>query len=380
MRLKYLCLCLIFLTAPAFAAEDSSSDSVSVYTRERYSGIAERFDSLFHNLSSKRRFNGNVLVSTDGNIVYEKSFGYSDYRRRKPLSLRSVFELASVTKQFTAMGVMILYDEGKLDFDDPVTKYIPNFPYQKITIRHLLCHRSGLPDYLAFAWKYRRGNGYLTNEGLVGMLVDNAPGLIFEPGNDYRYSNTGYAVLARVIEKISGVSYDRFMTERIFAPLGMTSTYVFTLKKGNWSTDLALGYNKRGRPVYGGYLDGVVGDKGIYTTIEDMFKWDQGLYDEGLVRDETLAEAFTPSSHDAGAESDYGYGWRIVTLDNGEKIVFHTGWWGGYNSLFLRRLSDRSAIVVLSNRVNWSFCNIPYLLEMIGQPANRDGKTAIKKG
>ena len=111
-----------------------------------------------------------------------------------------------------------------------------------------------------------------------------------------------------------------------------------------------------------------------------MFKWDQGLYDNGLIKTETLDEAFTPLSHDKWSETDYGYGWRIVTLDNGEKIVFHTGWWGGYNSLFLRRLSDRSAIVVLSNKVNWSFCNIQYLLHMIGEPVTREVKTAEKKG
>ena len=377
MRIAFLFLCMVLSAAPLFATEPAGASPL--YTKQRYSGIAERFDSLFHQLSARRRFNGNVLVSTDGNIVYEKSFGYSDYRRRKPLSLGSVFEIASVSKQFTAMGIMMLHDEGRLDFDDPVTKYLPKFPYSKVTIRHLLCHRSGLPDYLAFSQRFRTG-GYLTNDRLMELLTEYAPGLLFEPDTDYRYSNTGYAVLASVIEKVSGKRYAEFMSERIFTPLGMSSTYVFNPKTGIPSDKRALGYNKRGRPVYDGYLNGVVGDKGIYSTVEDMFKWDQGLYDEGLVKDETLAEAFRPSSHDAGAESDYGYGWRIVTLDNGDKIVFHTGWWGGYNSLFLRRLSDRSAIDVLSNRVNWSFCNIPHLLEMIGQPANRDGKVIDKKG
>jgi CubicO group peptidase (beta-lactamase class C family) len=372
MRSIFLSVFLVFIPAALFASGDTSAPPSS--TKERYGEIAERYDSLFHFLSARRGFNGNVLVSTEGNIVYENSFGYSDYRRRIPLSLRSAFEIASVTKQFTAMAVMILHDEGKIDFDDPVTKFFPKFPYKKITVRQILSHRSGLPDYLTFAWRYRRGEDYLTNDALMDMLVEYVPDSLFEADTDYRYCNTGYAVLASIVEKVSGMSYSRFMQERIFDPLGMKSTFVYSAKTIQGKAGLAKGYNKRGRPVGEGYLNGVVGDKGIYSTVEDMFKWDQGLYSDILVKPETLAEAFTPLSHDKWSATEYGFGWRIVTLDNGEKIVYHTGWWGGYNSLFLRRLSDHSAVVVLSNKVNWSFCNIVQLLQMIGQPVNRDGK------
>ena len=224
MKIYLFLLCLILLSAPLYASETGPDGASGAYTKDRYNGIAERFDSLFSRLSKYRRFNGNVLVSTDGNIVYENSFGYSDYRKRTRLSLGSLFEIASVSKQFTAMGIMMLHDDGRLGFDDPVTKFFPDFPYKKVTVRHLLTHRSGLPDYLKFSPRLiNPKGGYLTNDRLMEFLVRSVPDSLFEAGTAYRYSNTGYAVLAKVIENVSGKRYDEFMSERIFAPLGMTS-------------------------------------------------------------------------------------------------------------------------------------------------------------
>ena len=264
MRIYLLIFFFSCLAAPVYASDIPASHAAESQKAEkaRYGEIAERFDSLFHVLSKRRGFNGNVLVSTDSNIVYENSFGYSDYRNRKRLSIGSAFEIASVSKQFTAMAVMMLHDEGKIDFDDTVTKFFPAFPYKKITIRHLLGHRSGLPDYMAFALKYRKED-VLTNAGLMQMMEEYTPESLFEPDTDYRYSNTGYAVLASVIEKVSGEPYDKFMNGRIFAPLGMNSTFVYNFKGNNPTSNLTKGYNRRGRPVGGdGYLNGVVGGQG----------------------------------------------------------------------------------------------------------------------
>lgn len=200
---------------------------------------------------------------------------------------------------------------------------------------------------------------------MMKMLVAYGPRPLFEPDSMYRYSNTGYAVLGAIVEKVSRQPFDEYMNENIFKPLEMSSTFVFNPKKPAALAQAAKGYSSRRRRVGDIFLNGVVGDKGIYSTVEDMFKWDQGLYTEVLVKQSTLVKAFTPESYDYRNESEYGFGWRIENLENGEKIVFHSGWWGGYNSLFIRRLTDRTAIVILSNKVNWSFNNIDHLMKLI---------------
>jgi CubicO group peptidase (beta-lactamase class C family) len=362
---------VIALLVPFFVIYDNSRVySAALFSGERvkYNEIAGKFNSLFVTLSKKRGFSGNVLVSLDGNIIYEKAFGYSDRKKKKPLDMRSVFELASVSKQFTSAGIMMLYDEGRLDYDDPVTKFFPDFPYKGVTIRHLLSHRSGLPDYLKFAPRYHNWkSGYLTNTGLMKIMAEHAPAPEFEPDEKYSYSNTGYAVLASIIEKASGMPYDKFMDAKIFKPLGMTNSYVFNPVTNAPKPNQTKGYNPRGRIIGIGILNGVFGDKGIYSSVEDMFKWDQALYSEKVVKQSLLEQAFLPYSYDERADTDYGFGWRIETLENGDKIVFHTGWWGGYKSLFLRRLSDHSSVVVLSNKLNRGFPNVDYMLQLLNK-------------
>jgi CubicO group peptidase (beta-lactamase class C family) len=328
--------------------------------------IADRFDSLFTVLSAERGFNGNVLISRNGQVVYKNAFGYSDLKRKTPLSIGSVFQLASVSKQFTSVAIMILHDHGKLEFSDTVQKFFPDFPYHNITIRDLLAHRSGLPNYMYFAGKYwPNKNEYLSNASLMEMMTRYAPKPEFPPDQRYRYSNTGYAVLAAIVEKVSGMSFGAFMEYNVFAPLGMRSTYVFNHAAAAASAFQTIGYNKDRRPAHEDFLSGVVGDKGIYSTVEDMFKWDTALYTDAIVKQSTLEEAFTPVSYDARHDSDYGYGWRLETLEDGSKVIYHAGWWRGYNSLYVRRLEDKTFIIVLSNKVNWSFRNIGRLLGII---------------
>jgi CubicO group peptidase (beta-lactamase class C family) len=338
--------------------------------------IADKFDSLFRVLSTQRGFNGNILVSHNGSVLYEHAFGYSDLRRKTPLNIKSVFELASVSKQFTSAAIMMLHDQGKLDFSDPIQKYFPDLPYEHVTIRQLLAHRSGIPNYMYFSGKYwKKNKEYLTNADVLDMLVTHAPKPEFAPDQRYKYSNTGYAILAAVVEKISGLAFDDYMKQHIFAPLGMVNTFVFNPKRTETIEYQTIGHTKNRTPVHEGYLNGVVGDKGVYSTVEDMFKWDQALYSDRLIKQATLNEAYTPLSYDYVRDSEYGYGWRIETLADGTKIVYHAGLWGGYNSLYVRRLEDKTCIVVLSNKVNWSFRNIGNLLGLID--SSRFGATSM---
>jgi CubicO group peptidase (beta-lactamase class C family) len=344
---------------------DPSYNATNFIEERKQLLIADRFGSLFTELAAKEGFNGNVLLSHNGKVLYKNAFGYADLKRRSPLNIQSVFQLASVSKQFTSVAIMILHDHGKLDFGDPLQKYFPDLPYKDVTIRQLLHHRSGIPDYMNFAGRYwKKKNGLLSNADLLDMLERFHPKAEFKPDQRYRYSNTNYAILASLIEKLSGQPYGEFMKENVFKPLGMHSTFVFDPNNRLPIPFETIGHNKDCAPAHEDYLSGVVGDKGIYTTVDDMFAWDQGLYTESLVKQSTLDEAYTPLRNDDAYET-YGYGWRIIMPDNGKKILYHAGWWRGYNSLDVRRPEDKTFIVVLSNKVNWCFRNIDHLLETI---------------
>lgn len=358
---------VLFSTLVLFVHTNDPSNSSSKNTEAVNEEIvAERLDSLFHLFSTQKGFNGNVLISKGGKILYEHAFGYSDLRKKTPLNINSSFQIASVSKQFTAMAIMMLHDEGKINFSDTVQKFIPDFPYKNITIHQLLAHRSGLPNYMYFAGKFwRKKAKYMSNDDMLQMMIEYKPRIEFLPDRRYKYSNTGYAVLAYIVEKISGKRFDEFMEEKIFTPLEMVNTFVFNPNNDKTIEYETVGHTKNRRKAYDDFLSGVVGDKGIYSTVEDMFKWDQALYTEKLCKHSTLDEAFTPISYDYKHNTSYGYGWRIDVLDNGSKIVYHAGWWRGYNSLFVRRLEDKTSIVVLSNKVNWSFRNVDRLLGIV---------------
>lgn len=358
-------LCILFVCVNLFAG--TGNEPVSPSSIEpRSVVIATRFDSLFTELSQKKGFNGNILVGIHGKVIYKNTFGYSDLQRKEPLNIKSAFQIASVTKQFTAVAIMILKEQRKLDYGDTVQKFIPGFPYKNITIRLLLAHRSGLPNYMYFAGKYWKNKRmFLTNDQLLEIMAKHKPAPEFLPDRQYKYSNTGYAVLVSIVERVSGLPFDEFMEQHIFLPLGMNNTFVYNPKNKKTIEHETRGYTKNRRRTYDDFLSGVVGDKGIYSTVEDLFLWDQGLYTESLVQQSTLDEAFTPMSYDYKRDSNYGYGWRIDTLIDGSKIVYHGGWWRGYNSLFIRRLDDHTTIIILTNKVNWSFGNIGQLLEIV---------------
>jgi CubicO group peptidase (beta-lactamase class C family) len=357
----------LLITSLAFCkSEHKSTETSNKSDLPRSVIIATKFDSLFTELSKKKGFNGNVLVGIHGSAIYKNSFGYSNMKTKEPLNVKSVFQIASISKQFTAVAIMMLKERGLLDYGDTIQKYIPDFPYKNITIRQLLSHRSGLPNYMYFSgkyWKTKRTN--LTNEQLLDIMKRYKPRPDFLPDARYKYSNTGYAMLAIIISRITGIPYDEFMEKNIFSPIAMTSTFVYNPKNTKTIEYETNGYTKRKRRTYPDFLDGVTGDKGIYSTVEDLFLWDQALYSEKLVKQSTLEEAFTPMSYDFKRDNNYGFGWRITTLEDGSKVVYHAGWWRGYSSLFIRRLEDQTTIIILCNKVNWSWGEKEDLMDII---------------
>lgn len=342
------------------------STDISSHFDRRVHIIASRFDSLFSNLTKHKGFNGNVLVGIHGNVIYKNSFGYSNLKKKTPLNVKSVFQIASVTKQFTAAAVMMLHERKLLEYNDTIQKYIPNFPYKNITIKQLLAHRSGLPNYMYFAGKYWKNKRvYLTNNDLLTLLIKYKPRTEFQPDARYKYSNTGYAILALIVERVAKMPFHQFMEENIFSPLEMRGTFVYNPNNKKTIEYETNGYTKKRRLAHRDFLDGVVGDKGIYSTVEDLFIWDQALYSDKIVKQTTLNEAFTPLSYDNRRDNTYGFGWRISTAEDGSKIVYHGGWWRGYSSLFVRRLEDQTTIIILCNRVNWSWGEKEDLMNII---------------
>jgi CubicO group peptidase (beta-lactamase class C family) len=319
------------------------------------SKLGGQVDSIFRNLHKKKGFNGTVLVTKYDQVIFKGAFGYADFQCKDTLTTQTVFQLASVSKPFTAMAIMMLKEEGKLNYDDSVQQFIPAFPYSGITIRQLLTHRSGLPNYTYFSdelWPDRRKN--LTNDDVLGMMAAHQPKMFFTPNKRFNYSNTGYALLATIVERASGIPFDAFLQTRIFDPLKMTRTYTFKPELAVQKEKIATGYISGRRKRTPDHLDTVLGDKGVFSTVEDLYKWDQALYTQKLVSRETLEEAFAAHGQVNKKNEDYGYGWRIKQVDSGDTIVYHGGLWHGFNTYLLRNPKDHSAIIVLSNLTNGS--------------------------
>lgn len=319
------------------------------------------FDSFFHELSDRGQFNGNVLIAEGNQIIFHKAFGYADFEKKKKLTTKSVFELASLSKQFTAMAIMILKERGELAYEDDMNSYLPTqLPYKNISIRHLLSHTSGLPDYQELFEQHWDKTKIADNADILSMLAKFHPPVLFNPGESYKYSNTGYVLLASVVETVSQMPFDRFLKENIFIPLQMVDTAIYTKEAVKKIDNYAFGYmyslsdskylltDDIPSKSYVYYLSGRFGPGRMSSTTFDLYKWDRALYTEKLVSKATLVEAFTPMKT-TNLQTDYGFGWHIIENDESEKAVFHTGTWGGYLNYIKRFIDEDKTIIILTN-------------------------------
>lgn len=347
-----------------FGASIKKEEMVSTSAKEKieqmfYQEKAKKIDSILQYKAKKYFFNGNVLVAYKGNCIYNESFGYADILRRKKLERDDIFQLASVSKQFTAMAIMILKEKNLLSYDDSVTKYIPEFPYPRITIRMLLNHTSGLPNYYWLDEHCWKGENAPNNEDIIKMLAEEKLNLYFRPGSRWDYSNTGYVILASVVERISDQSFSSFMKENIFDPLQMYNSFVYSSTTGDLEKNKLIGYYYRGRnyrTIPETVNDGAVGDKGVYSTTADLFKWDQALYHNRLVSAKTFNEAISTFKLRNKYEIPYGFGFRIRNR-NDKKIAYHHGKWNGFRTSMLRYVEDTNTVIVLnhtSSSLNYS--------------------------
>jgi CubicO group peptidase (beta-lactamase class C family) len=303
--------------------------------------------NLMSALYERGQFNGVILVAEQGNIIYRKAFGKANFQTGTNFTPETPSNLGSVTKQFTAMAIMILAERSKLDYDDLMSKYIPEFsrsPHvNKITLRHLLTHTSGIPDYGHLGID----DSGLTQKGLIAAILEKEE-LLSKPGQKYRYSNPGYSLLAIVVERVSGKSFGDFLDQEIFKRVGMNNTFVYDSPRKR-NTLAAVGYDQFGQ-LDDSSPTAIPGDGGIYSTVDDLFRWDQALYTDRLVRQSSLSAAFTPGKVEEGS-STYGFGWNVV--ENGsDKYVWHTGSQAGFRAFIERRLAQRVTVLMLTNKGN----------------------------
>ncbi len=318
-------------------------------------GKVEKMDSVFKSMVKDKGFNGSILIAKEGKILYQNYSGYADFVTKKKLTASSQYETASVSKQFTAVAILMLYEQNKLKLTDTVQKFIPDFPYKGITVHQLLCHRSGLPDYFKFAEKYHlKKNGFMDNDSLLRMMKKYRPKILEKPDEKFEYSNTGYAILASIVERISGISFVEFVNENIFIPLGMKESYFYHYGKPQ-NDGYTIGHRSNYKHYERDFESGVMGDKGIFTTANDLLIWDNALYEAKILKPETIKLAFTFKNQESSPCNNYGYGWRLSCDEYGNPLVYHGGLWNGNNSLFLKRLADNTLIVFLSNLYNKGF-------------------------
>ncbi len=318
---------------------------------------SKRLHATFENLHKKHAFSGAVLYAEKGRLVYKEAFGYADIRKKTNITTTSSFQIASVSKMFAATAALMLFKDSLVQLDTDIRAYLPEFPYEGITIRLLMNHRSGLSRYMTLAheqWKDKTIP--LTNDEMLKLFVKHKPTVYFQPNNGFHYCNTNYAILANIIERVSKSSFDHFITNKIFKPLKMDDSFVYNMNGEKEVSAYILkgipGYRYSGwRPIRqrNEYLNGVMGDKGVYTSVEDMFKFDQALYNNTLISDSTLQLAFEPGSPKSRKRIDnYGFGWRIK--GDRENTVYHYGWWKGFRAFYIRDMKQQKSIIVLSNR------------------------------
>jgi len=295
-------------------------------------------------------FNGSILASYKGKVIFRASNGFADIPNKQPLTTSHSTQLASVSKQFTSAAIMLLYDKGLLSFQDSIQMYFPDFPYKEITIELLLQHRSGLPEYFYFNDSLLAPYVPLDNQKLIQYISKYKPVKYNQPNVRFDYTNTNYAVLAAIVEKISGMNFPEFMKKYLFEPAGLKHTFIFEPERKHEYAHFAFGHHSPRNIAEDNIFDEVFGDKGVYSTVNDLFLWDEALNSGRIVRKSTLEKAFTPPPSKKDFFKDYGYGWRLQKMTNNQTMVYHPGWWHGNNSLYVKLPHEEFSLFIISNK------------------------------
>jgi CubicO group peptidase (beta-lactamase class C family) len=329
-------------------------------------GVMDEIEAWLTQMSQDGDFTGSVLVAQDGVVLLSKGYGLADREQGIQNTPQTRFRLGSVTKQFTAMAILILQQQGKLDVQDPICQYIDACPqaWQAITIHHLLTHTSGIHNFTNML-SYRRFMAEPTTPEQTMDVFKDLP-LDFQPGERFKYSNSGYIVLGSIIERVSGQTYEAFLQQAIFTPLNMDNSGYEHPDSG-----VAVGYGRDSTDKSADFIDMSVpyAAGALYSTVEDMLLWDQALYTEQLLPQSMLQLMFTRHASMGEDNLSYGYGWMIME-DDQRTIFQHGGGINGFRSLIVRYPEEKVLVVILSNQENtaveevWSFVD----KKLFGEP------------
>ncbi|WP_435357350.1 serine hydrolase domain-containing protein [Emticicia sp. SJ17W-69] len=372
--LLFFCCLLTFSCKKTSSSGITEVDSVALKKEEariRKEINADQKAALIEQVIQKKiteGFNGNVLIAQKGVIIYQKSYGFADFKDTIRNNLQSKFQLASLSKTFTAVAIMKLAEQGKIGLDNTVKDYFTNFPYDGITIRSLLCHRSGLPFYqYTFDKVVRENKVYPTNQQMMEWFATTqpTPKMFNQPDHYFGYNNTNFAILAALVEKVSGKPFDEYMRENLFKPAGMKNSFIVTTKNDSININRTFGY-QFGQRLPKDYYDDITGDKGVYSTVGDLFNWYKALKNNTIINKESFREMITPRSFEFPGLRNYGYGFRLwVDSKQQTEYVYHTGWWKGYNTIMFFDPREDFVIILVNNRYNRSVYNVKSLIEIM---------------
>lgn len=338
--------------------------------------LEDQLDAWLTRLHKSQRFNGSALLLKGDRVLLHRQYGNIDAFDSRHLDARTRFNLASVSKQFTAMGIVLLASRGRLKLTDRLAYHIPELDYlDTVTLTHLLHHCSGVPDYLRLVKSHQHQPQPLRMAQVIELFAAHRPRGHFSPGTRFRYSNTGYVLLAAIIERATGLTFAEFMQQEIFNPLDMTDSCVYTQWPDTTLENRAFGFRyrlvpwgQRKEPHDLTWLDGITGDGGIYSTAADLHKWHCALLTGSLVPKSDYAKAYQAGRLNDGNNTRYGYGWFI----HDQHSVEHQGGWRGFSSYLWHNHENGDLVVLLDNSTN------PFRVNAFGSRYNSIGLNLIR--
>jgi CubicO group peptidase (beta-lactamase class C family) len=343
------------------------SDTIFPKLSESYiSSKRNKIERFFNKNWPSKNNNISFLVAKDGQIIYENYAGFGDVRKKTPITSETPIHIASVSKVLTATAILKLINAGKIELDQKVASLLKGFPYPEVTIKNLLSHRSGMRNYAYFTddRKIWDNHKIMSNQDILNIMITKKIGLESKTNTRFQYCNTNYAMLALIIEKVTGKSYPEAMKSMIFDPLGMKHTFVFDYKKDK--TVITPSYRVGGMQIAFDFLDAIYGDKNIFSTPQDLLLFDMAKNSKYFLNSELRNQMYQGYSNEHKGQKNYGLGIRMINFETGQNFYFHNGWWHGNMSSYITLTKENVTIIALTNKSMKSVYNIRKLAPLFG--------------
>jgi CubicO group peptidase (beta-lactamase class C family) len=347
--------------------EMTPSDSIFPKLTESYiNSKKNKIERFFNKNWPSKNNNISFLVAKDGQIIYENYSGFGDIRKKTPITSETPIHIASVSKVLTATAVLKLINAGKIELDQKVNSILTKFPYPEVTIKNLLSHRSGMRNYAYFTddRKIWDNHKIMSNQDILNIMITKKIGLESKTNTRFQYCNTNYAMLALIIEKVTGKSYPDAMKSMIFDPLGMKHTFVFDYKKDK--TVITPSYRVGGMQIAFDFLDAIYGDKNIFSTPQDLLLFDMATNSKYFLNPELRNQIYKGYSNEHKGQKNYGLGIRMINFETGQNFYFHNGWWHGNMSSYVTLKKENVTIIALTNKSMKSVYNVRKLAPLFG--------------